>query len=134
MPKVTKRALGKIGLPPGTLVYTGERKMEKVKITVIDYDETRFEEKKVKTIKECVPFKDKPTVTWINIDGIHQVDVIGEIGKHFNVHPLVLEDIVNTQQRPKMEDFEDYLFVVLKMLYHDEKVDSIKAEQVSIIL
>jgi magnesium transporter len=134
MPRIINRAAGKLGLPPGTLVYTGEKKKEKVKITVIDYDETQFEEKEVKTVKECVPFKDKSTVTWINIDGVHLVDVIGEIGKHFDVHPLVLEDIVNIEQRPKMEDFEDYLFIVLKMLHYDEKVGSIKAEQVSIIL
>jgi len=124
----------KAGLPPGTLVHIGKKKTEKVKITVIDYDEKNFWEKDVKTVEECFPFKDKPTVTWINIDGIHDVEIIEKIGKHFGVHPLLLEDIMNSEQRPKMEDFEEYIFIVLKMLRYDEKQDEIKSEQVSLIL
>jgi magnesium transporter len=93
-----------------------------------------LEEKEAKEVEECFPFKDKPTVTWINIDGIQRIDVIEKIGKHFNLHPLALEDIVNTGQRPKMEDFVDYIFVVLKMLYYDEKERETKAEQLSLVL
>ncbi|KPJ64468.1 MAG: magnesium transporter [Syntrophobacter sp. DG_60] len=132
--KFIKRTSKKIGLPPGALIYIGEKKVEKAKITIIDYDEAQFHEKEAKTIEECFPFKDKPTVTWINIDGIHEVEIIEKLGKHFNIHPLILEDIVHTGQRPKMEDFGDYIFVVLKMLYYNEKDDEIKAEQVSLIL
>jgi len=93
-----------------------------------------LEEKEAKEVEECFPFKDKPTITWINIDGIQRIDVIEKIGKHFNLHPLALEDIVNTGQRPKMEDFVDYIFVVLKMLYYDEKERETKAEQLSLVL
>ncbi len=134
MPRFIKRSSKTIGLPPGSLVHVGEKRTAKVKNTVIDYDEKNFEEKEVKKVEECFPFKDKPTVTWINVDGVHQVDIIEKIGKHFGLHPLILEDIVNTGQRPKMEDFEDYIFIVLKMLYHSEKDDEIKAEQISLIL
>lgn len=134
MLKLIKRRSKKAGLPPGTLVHIGEKKTERAKITIIDYDEAQFQEKEAKTIEECFPFKDEPTVTWINIDGIHEMAIIEKIGKHFGVHPLILEDIVNTGHRPKMEDLEDYIFVVLKMLYYDEKDDEIKAEQVSLIL
>jgi len=134
MPRFTKKLSKKAGLPPGTLVYVGKKRDEIVKITIIDYDEKHFEERKVKKVEECLPFKDKPTVTWINIDGIQQVDIIEAIGKHFGVHPLVLEDIVNTGQRPKMEDFGNYIFVVLKMIYYDEKEDEIKTEQVSLLI
>jgi magnesium transporter len=115
-------------------VYSGEKETGKVKITIIDYDEAQFQEKEAKSVEECFLFKDKPTVTWINIDGLHQVDIVEKIGRHFNLHPLVLEDIVNTGQRPKMEDFVDYIFVVLKMLYYDEKQNEAGAEQVSVIL
>jgi len=66
----------KPGLPPGTLVHIGESRTEKVKITVIDYNEERLQEKEAATVEECFPFKDEPTVTWINIDGIHQADII----------------------------------------------------------
>jgi magnesium transporter len=134
MPRLIKKRSKKSGLPPGTLVHIGEKKIEKARITIVDYDETQFEEKEAKTIEECFPFKDKPTITWINIDGIHQVEIIEKLGKHFDIHPLVLEDIANTEQRSKMEDFNDYIFLVLKMLYFEEEENEIKSEQVSFIL
>jgi magnesium transporter len=124
----------KVGLPPGTLVHVGERKTEKVKITIIDYDPKNYQEKEVERIEECFPFKDKPTVTWINIDGLQEVEIVQKIGTYFGIHPLVLEDIVHTGQRPKAEDLGDYLFIVLKMIYHDENEDEIMGEQVSLIL
>ena len=129
-----KRRSKKAGLPPGTPVYVGEREDEKVKISVLDYDELNYQEKEVKAVEECFPFKDTSTVTWINIDGIHQVDIIEKIGKHFDLHPLIQEDIVNTEQRPKIEDFGNYIYIVLKMIYHDENDGEIKIEQVSLIL
>ena len=132
--KFIKKTSHKTGLPPGTLVHVGTEKVEKTKITVIDYDVDTCEEKELNTIEECFPCKDTETVTWINIDGVHQVDIIEKIGKHFNLHPLVLEDIVNTGQRPKLEDFDDYLFVVLKMLYRNEKEEETQAEQISLIV
>ena len=129
-----KKRSKKRGLPPGTLVHIGEKKAEKIKITIINYDETQLQEKEAKAIEECFPFKDLPTVTWVNIDGLHDIEVMEKIGKHFGLHPLVLEDILNTDQRPKTEDFDDYVFVVLKMLCFDEDQEEITAEQISIIL
>jgi len=134
VPKFIKRVSKKTGLSPGALVHVGKKKIEKARIRIIDYDESQLQEKEAKTIEECFPFKEKPTVTWINIDGLHEVDIIEKIGKHFDVHPLVLEDIVNTGQRPKMEDFDNYLFLVLKMLYWDEDKSEVIAEQLSLIL
>ena len=115
-------------------MYIGKKKTEKVKITCIDYYGDYFQEKQVETVDEVFPFSNTSTSTWINLDGIHQLDSIEKIGKHFKIHPLVLEDIMNTGQRPKMEDFNDYLFIVLKMLQYDEKEDETKTEQVSLIL
>jgi len=134
MLRFIKRSAKMVGLAPGTPVHIGEKKIDKARITIIDYDESQFQEKEAKKIEECYPFKDKPTVTWINIDGIHEVEVIEKIGEYFDLHPLLLEDIMNTGQRPKMEDFGSYIFLVLKMLYYDEKNNEIKAEQVSMIL
>jgi magnesium transporter len=134
MPRFIKTVSKKIGLSPGTLVHIGNKKIEKVRIGLIDYDETQLQEKEPKTIEECFPFKDLPTVTWVNIDGLHDIQIMEKVGKHFNLHPLVLEDILNTEQRPKIEDFDDYIFIVLKMLYCDENDDEIRAEQVSVIL
>ncbi len=134
MPRFFKRGSKKIGLSPGTLVHIGNKKIEKARIRLIDYDEAQLQEKEPKTIEECFPFKVLPTVTWINIDGLHDIKVMEKIGKHFDLHPLVLEDILNTEQRPKIEDFDDYIFVVLKMLYFDEDDDQIRPEQISIIV
>ncbi|WP_091935956.1 magnesium/cobalt transporter CorA [Methanolobus profundi] len=119
---------------PGSLVHVGEKRTEKPKITIIDYDRTNYHEKTVDDVEECFPFKDSSTVSWINIDGIHQVDIIEKLGKHFGLHPLVMEDIVHTSQRPKMEDYDHYIYVVLKMLWFSEEDADVKAEQVSIIL
>jgi magnesium transporter len=134
IPRIVKGRSKKAGLAPGTVVYVGEKKSGEVKIRIIDYDEANFEEKEAKEVEECFPFKDKPTVTWINIDGVHRVDVVEKIGKHFDLHPLVLEDLVNTEQRPKMEDFLDYIFIVLRMLDYDDKTDEVKGEQLSLVL
>ena len=134
MPKHFKKRSEKGGLPPGTLVYVGEKKVEKVIITVFNYDSEQYEEKELKSIEECFPYKDRPNVTWINIEGIHQAEIMEKIANHFGIHSLVMEDILNTGQRPKMDDMDDYVYVVLKMLNYNEDDDEIDAEQISIIL
>src|SRR4030043_1797284 len=134
MSKLTKKRSKKAGLPPGTLVHIGEKKAEGLKITVIDYDEVHFQEKEIKTIEECFLFKDKPTVTWINVDGLHQVEILEKLGECYGFHPLMLEDILNTDQRPKMEDYGDYIYIVLKMLSQSNKNNGIMMEQISLIL
>lgn len=133
MAKLIKRRSTKTGLPPGELIHIGEKKTENAIIKILDYDEEHFEEKEAKKIEECFPFKDKPTITWINIDGLHQVDIIDKIGKEFGFHPLLLEDILNTEQRPKIEDFEDSVYFVLKMLFYEEKTNAMVTDQVSVI-
>jgi magnesium transporter len=122
------------GLPPGTLIHIGEQKLQAPRITVIDYDEQSFKEKQVAQIEECFEFKASPTVTWINIDGIHDTKTIEKIGSHYDLHQLTLEDILTTGQRPKFEDLEKHLFIVLNMLSFSEEKQQIQAEQVSIIL
>lgn len=124
----------KAGLPPGTLMYTGEQRVDEVRIEVLDYDEERFQEIEAESVEECFPFKDTPTVTWMNVTGLHDVEIVEKLGGHFVLHPLLLEDVLNTSQRPKYEDFGDYVFLVLKTLHHDRETGLIRTEQVSIIL
>ncbi|MBU0581293.1 MAG: magnesium/cobalt transporter CorA [Candidatus Margulisbacteria bacterium] len=133
MPKNNSRMSRSAGLPPGTLIHIGEQKTEKIKITIINYDEAHYTEKELGSVEETYPFKNSPGITWINIDGIHQLNIIEKIGRHYGLHPLVQEDIVNTSQRPKMEEFEDYLFIVLKMIYLDKQRDVV-TEQVSLVV
>ncbi len=134
MTRLAKKRSKKTGLMPGSLVHIGDKKTEKTRVTSIHYDSDHFEEQEVKGIEECLPLIEKPGVTWINIDGIHHGDTIEKIGQYFKLHPLLLEDIMNTEQRPKSEDYEGYIFIVLKMLHYDEKENEIKAEQLSLIL
>jgi magnesium transporter len=121
-------------MSPGTLVHVGEQKIETIRITLMNYGQARLEEKELERIEESFAYKDKPPFSWINIDGLHEVDLIQKIGTHFKVHPLTLEDILNTGQRPKVEDFEDYLYLVFKMLKFDETTGHITSEQVSLIV
>jgi magnesium transporter len=134
MAKLIKKRSRKAGLAPGTLVHIGEKKTGEVKISLIDYDEANFQERQVETVEECFSFKEKPTVTWINVEGVHKVEVIEKLGNCFGLHPLVLEDILNTDQRPKIETYGDYVYIVLKMLYDDDPKRAIETEQVSLIL
>ncbi len=122
----------KAGLPPGSMVHIGEKKTEKVKIILFNYNKQKFEEKTIEKLKECLTYRKTKGVAWINVSGIHNTGAISEIGKCFNLHPLLLEDIVNTDQRPKMEDYDSYIFLVVKMLYSNEK--GINSEQISIVL
>jgi magnesium transporter len=134
MQKLIKKRSRKAGLSPGTLIHIGEKKAETLKITVMDYDEAHFQEKEINTVEECFAFKNAPGVTWINIDGLHRVEILEKLGECYGFHPLVLEDILNTDQRPKMEDYGDYLYIVLRMLSYNDKSSQIETEQVSLIL
>lgn len=121
----------KTGAPPGTIVYSGEVHTAKVKITLIEYNETEFIEKEYFDIADCINNFDPKMVKWINVDGVHDVSVIEKIGKQFNIHSLTLEDIANTNQRPKFEDYDSYLVSIMKMIYYDGELHS---EQLSVLL
>lgn len=129
-----KKIAMKAGLAPGTLVHIGEERTDKVKMEVIDYSEASFEQKAIERVEECFPFKARPTVTWINIDGVHDIGIIEKIGKEFGINDLVLEDIVNTEQRPQAKDFDSFLFIVVKMAKYDSAGDELLTEQVSLVV
>jgi len=132
MKKAVKKRSAKSGLPPGTLVHIGEESDREIRVTVMAYNEKGCDERQISAVKECVYFTDTDLVTWIDVDGLHEIEIIQQVGNCQGLHPLVLEDILNTQQRPKAEDFDDYLYIVLKMLYLREGEPI--AEQVSLIL
>ena len=121
-------------MPPGTLVYVGEERTDPVRITVIDYDETSFHEAEVQMLQECIHFKSIETVTWIHITGIHNPEIIEEIGEHFGVNSLVLEDLMSPTQLPKIEIYEDYVFIILKNLIYDAETCSVFKEQIGLII
>jgi magnesium transporter len=101
MPEFIKKTSKKTGLPPGTLMHVGEKKVEEVKINIFDYDEGELQEIESATIDECLRFIDKPTVTWINVYGLHDVETFRKLGESFGLHPLVFEDILTTGPTPQ---------------------------------
>jgi magnesium transporter len=131
--KKIRRPQAKTGAPPGTLIHVGERKADTTQIRLIDYDEKRVEEHDLKEVAHALEYRDRTSVTWLNIDGVHDIRIIEEIGRCFDVHSLVQEDILNTEHRPKLEEHDDFLFMVLKMLRTDPGGE-IHAEQISLVL
>ncbi len=121
------------GLEPGEVIFIGKRKIDKPIIRIIDYNQSEIEDFRVESVDDCIPYKDKPTITWINIDGLHDVSVIEKIGHFFGIHPLLMEDIANTGQRPKLELSDESIFLTLKMLYLDEDQNHIISEQFSFL-
>lgn len=128
-----KKRSQKIGLPPGELVYVGESNVKKSDVTVFSYSESVVTEKTV-TIKEIKEHQKEGEHLWIDLNGVSDVAAVKELGELFGLHPLVLEDIVNTGQRPKIEYYDGYIFVVAKMLHYDDTLRHINAEQVSFVL
>ncbi len=132
MKRVTPRRSIKAGLPPGSLVHIGEIAPATTQISLIEYDEFQVREQEISQVEDLRVLKQAPTVTWINVDSVHDAAVLQQLGERFGLHPLVLEDILNTEQRPKLEDYGDYLYIVLKMLSYNGQ--STTVEQVSLIL
>ena len=130
-----KRHPRKSGLAPGSLVYSGDHPVAKnARVTLFDFDEQHVAEKVIVTIEECLPFANANTVTWINADSVQVPGMLEAFGGLMGFHPLMLEDILHTDQRPKYEDYGDYIFIVLKMLDFDADTKEITIEQLSIVL
>jgi magnesium transporter len=124
-----------IGMPPGSLVYVGDNPQKEMTITIENYNEHDFDELTKTSFRECLVFaKETSHVTWIDINGYQNLKDLEYLRECFQLHPLVLEDILNSDQRPKVEDFGDYLFIIAKMLRHDEKTNLVLTEQISLIL
>jgi len=134
MSGIIKKVSVKKGLQPGALVHIGDKKVEEVKIEVIDYDAEHFEEKELAEFRETEKYIDESTVTWLNMVGLHDVQFIQKLGEHFGIHRLVLEDVLNTDLRPELDDYEDYIYICLKMLYIEESTGQLLVEQISLIL
>jgi magnesium transporter len=132
--KFFKKRGKSVGLTPGTLVHIGDRLMENPKISIFDYSPEQLNEKTVDGIEKCIPYLKKPTITWVNIDGIHQANIIEQIGKSFQIHPLTLENIMNTAQRPKIEYFPNYIYIALKMIYWSDDKQELSIEHISLLL
>tara|TARA_R110002095_G_scaffold71763_2_gene61064 strand:+ start:4055 stop:5137 length:1083 start_codon:yes stop_codon:yes gene_type:complete len=130
----------KVGMPPGSLIHVGNFSEDDTRISVVDYNRVELEEPSVQTVEELLKFREKDSNTWVCLEGLKNVEITELIGQYFNIHPLVLEDILNTHQRPKFEEHEDYLYIVLKGLSQEPPDQSasggfsVNYEQISILV
>lgn len=133
--RFVRKQFGKAGAPPGTVVHTGERKVEQARVSTLDFDEQACTElKDVTDVEALFALRDSPTVTWVNVDGLHDTALIERLGHHFGFHPLVLEDVAHVGQRPKLEEYDDYLYIVLYQLEWEGDHGMVTEEQVSLIV
>lgn len=123
-----------LGKRPGELVFVGKIKNEKIRVSLIDYNGEDLREEQRETIVENREYLKSKSISWINVDGLHDLDLMEKTGEHLDLHPMVVADILNTDQRPRIEEIKNGLFFVLKMLRYDEKEDLIVAEQFSMVL
>ena len=135
MDKHEKKYKSKVGLPPGSLVFTGDQKVENISVDVIKYNGEGVEEKTFPSIDSALKMADDTDkVVWINVTGLHDLSVIEKFGEYYGLHKLTLEDILNVGQRPKFEEFDDYIYVVVKMLGLKSEGVAVESEQLSFIL
>lgn len=128
---VRKRKKHNVGAPPGELYYSGSNQGDRVRLTLIEYNENEYFEQDYFDLSKCLTDRKDNFIKWINVDGIHKLELIEHLGKHYNIHPLTLEDIVHVESRPKFEDYDHYVLVLMKMLYWDSHL---RSEHLSIIL
>ncbi|WP_258102847.1 magnesium/cobalt transporter CorA [Marinoscillum sp. MHG1-6] len=130
----SKKKRPKTGLAPGSIIYTGKVYSEKIEIEVIDFTADRIQEVSILDMEDLHQYVKSDSVTWINVQGLHDVELISNIGSIMGVHDLTLEDIVDPQQRPKVEEYEDYAFIALKMINFNETKRRIEVQQVSVVM
>ncbi|MFW9962073.1 MAG: magnesium/cobalt transporter CorA [Candidatus Sifarchaeia archaeon] len=124
----------KVGQPPGTLLHTGEKLAKEPIVTIIDFNQQAFKEHKHVSCEECVPLERTDTVRWIHVQGVHDTDLIQRIGSNFGIHPLILEDIVHTHQRPKAESLSESIYVTLRAFEYNSEDKYLDSEQLSFLL
>lgn len=124
----------KSGLPPGSLIHVGDALESVTRMSVVDYSVENIEEQQIQSIEEILKYKDSDTVTWVIVEGLTNVDILERIGTIFDIHQLVLEDILNTHQRPKFEEYDDHLYIVLKCLQPETERFTVTYEQISILV
>lgn len=123
------------GMSPGSAIHVGQQKMAQTEFTLIEYHANDYyDERETADLDALVQARESEPVTWINIAGLHETDRIAAVGRVFGIHPLLLEDILNTEQRPKVEQYDNYLYLILKMIQWQEETQQIETEQISIVL
>lgn len=124
----------KVAASPWTISYIWKKREHRVKMNLINYNETVYNEQKLATINDVAVFDKEKTTKWINVIWVHNEKIIDEIGAHYGIHPLVLEDIANTTLRPKIEEYDNYLFIIIKIIYFSSETHEFEIDQLSLII
>ncbi|WP_304638907.1 magnesium/cobalt transporter CorA [Pseudomonas sp.] len=132
--RVVVRRGKKVGAPPGTLVHIGQKYLDETPVRVIEYDQDGLTDTTLTSPSDLSEYRRNGKVSWLNFDSVNQPEVIQVVGQAFGLHPLVMEDLLNTDQRPKVEDYDGYLYIVVRMLRFDTTRSQIQSEQLSLIL
>lgn len=122
------------GEAPGSLIYLGEKKIDTPRLRLIHYTQDELAEKEAVALDECLPFIKENSISWINIDGLHDAELIRNLGRLFNIHDLLLEDMLDTGQRPKVTETDDLMVILVKMINYDEHQKKLSSEQITLIL
>ena len=133
MARYLKKSKSEIGLSPSELVFRGKKKIDHVQLRVIDFDASTIEEKSIQSIAEISPYTKTNTVTWLNVDGLHDLEQLIELGKQFEFNKLILADVLETNSRPKLREYGNWIFVSIKMLQLINDNETIKIENISLV-
>ncbi|MEZ4852324.1 MAG: magnesium/cobalt transporter CorA [Bacteroidia bacterium] len=134
MPKLVKKKKQEIGLAPDDLIFRGQKKTEQVLLRIIDFDATHLKEEAIKAVNEIIKFQNKNTVTWLNIDGLHNTAIMEELTAAFNFDTLVMAEVLNTAARPRVIEYDNCALITIKMLSTDENSEHVIVENLSLIL
>lgn len=128
-----KHKKAEIGLSPQELLFRGNKKADEILLRIIDFDESNVEEKTIKQVSEAIHYNKTNSVTWLNIDGLHDLDLLKEIGEAFQLSHIILSDVLETNARPTLHEYENWIFLSIKMLKLDEENGNIKINNLSIL-
>ncbi|PIQ11432.1 MAG: magnesium and cobalt transport protein CorA [Ignavibacteriales bacterium CG18_big_fil_WC_8_21_14_2_50_31_20] len=134
MARFIKKHKKEIGISPDELWFRGDQKIENVLLRIIDFDSTNLEEKTISSVNELVKLRDKNSVSWFNVDGLHNATIMEEIAAVLSLDKIILADVMNTHSNPKVQEYDNCLFISIKMMQHDEQTDIISVENLSLIL
>lgn len=133
MARYLKKMKNEIGLSPQEMIFRGNRKVDEIQMSIIDFDESKVEEKSVKDISEIASYYKKESVTWFNINGLHDLDLLRNIGEIFELNNFILSDVLETNSRPKIHEYANWIFISLKMLQFDQETEAFTVENLSLI-
>ena len=134
MTRLVRKPVHSPGAPPGVLTHTGVRKVERVRLRLLEYDAEHLKELEPSSVQEALAARDESLVGWLNVDGLHEPEVLRELRDHFGLHLLAMEDVASVGQRAKLDEYEDNIFLSLPVLSFHKPTMTVEVEQLSLVL